>query len=389
MIGKNHTCQGRLLRLSLVYLSVIFLAPVRSNGQSDNPNKLTLLFIGDIMGHSDQIWSAEDREKHIYNYDTVFTYIKPVIDEADIAIANFEVTLSGPPYSGYPAFVSPAAYAVACKNAGIDCLVQANNHSADRGSKGIRKTINILDSLEIIHTGTFSDPDERREKYPLYFEKKGIRIALLNYSYGTNGINVKKPVILNTIDRDIIKDDIEKAILHKSDIIIAFLHWGNEYESTPSAVQYDLADYLFNNGVDIVIGSHPHVLQKMVWNKTIKEGKGNIAFYSLGNFISGQIKRHTDGGALARIDLTREGSAVKITDANYYLTWVYTPIERYRKRFFVIPCSEFENRKYFFSDTSAYKKMKRFMSDSRSLLYKQNEKVYEKIFNGSSWLLGF
>ncbi|HUX97474.1 MAG TPA: CapA family protein [Bacteroidales bacterium] len=389
MIGQNHTCLRRFLRRSLLYLPVIFLIPVLCKGQSNTANKLTLLFIGDIMGHSEQIWSAEDREKHIYNYDTVFTYIKPVIAEADIAIANFEVTLAGPPYSGYPAFVSPAAFAVACKNAGIDCLVQANNHSADRGAKGIKKTINILDSLEIMHTGTFSDLNEREKRYPFFFEKNGISLALLNYSYGTNGITVRQPAILNTIDREIIAEDIEKAIFNKPDIIIVFLHWGKEYDTSPSKSQYDLADYLFDNGVDIVIGAHPHVLQKMVWNSNINDGKGTIAVYSLGNFISNQRKHRTDGGAMARIEITKTGSGVKITDADYYLTWVYTPIEKYRKRFFVIPCSEFENKQNFFSDSSAYPRMKRFMSDSRSLLYKQNDKVYEMIFNGSSWLLNF
>ncbi len=389
MTGKNHTRRGSLLRRFLINVSVIFLVHQSSYGQSNPSNKLTLLFIGDIMGHSEQIWSAEDREKHIYNYDTVFTFIKPVIAEADIAFANFEVTLAGPPYSGYPAFVSPAAIAVACKNAGIDCLVQANNHSADRGSKGIIKTINILDSLAIIHTGTFSDLNERRRRYPLIMEKNGISLALLNYSYGTNGIKVEKPAILNLIDEKVITEDIEKAKLNKPDIIIAFLHWGKEYESFPSKKQYDLAAYLFNNGVDIVIGSHPHVIQKMVWNSNIKDGRGNIAVYSLGNFISNQRKHLTDGGAIARIEITRTGSAVKITDADYYLTWVYTPIERYRKRFFVIPCSEFENKQYFFSDSTAYKRMKRFLTDSRSILYKENDKVYEMIFNGSSWLLNF
>ena len=107
------------------------------------------------MGHDEQIWSAENRETHTFNYDDVFRYIKPVISEADIAIANFEVTLGGPPYMGYPQFSSPPALAAACKNAGIDYMVTANNHAADRGKKGIAGTINRLDSLGIPHTGTF------------------------------------------------------------------------------------------------------------------------------------------------------------------------------------------------------------------------------------------
>jgi poly-gamma-glutamate synthesis protein (capsule biosynthesis protein) len=341
------------------------------------------------MGHVEQIWSAEDREKHIYNYDTVFTYVKHVIDEADIAIGNLEVTLAGPPYTGYPGFNSPAALASACKNAGIDCMVTANNHSADRRSGGIIRTIHILDSLGIQHTGTFTDPGEKEKVYPLLLKKNGITIALLNYTYGTNGITVKNPAVVNIIDRETIAKDIEKASGKKPDIIIVFLHWGNELEPVPSKSQYELSDYLFEKGADIIIGSHPHVLQKMIRIKNPGNGKGKVAVYSLGNFVSNQQKLKTRGGAMARIEITKEGTDVKITSADYYLTWVYSPIEKYRKRFFVIPCSEYENKAYFFRDSTQYGRMKSFLKDSRSLLYNQNLNVYEMIYNGSSWLLNY
>jgi len=114
-----------------------------------------------------------------------------------------------------------------------------------------------------------------------------------------------------------------------------------------------------------------------------------VAVYSLGNFVSNQRKPKTDGGAMARIEITRKGQSVQISDADYYLTWVYTPIEKYRKKFFILPCSEFENRPYFFADTSYHSRMKKFMRDSRSLLYKQNINLYEMIYNGSGWLLNF
>lgn len=339
------------------------------------------------MGHIEQIWSAEDREKHIYDYDTVFTYIKQVIDEADIAIANLEVTLAGPPYTGYPGFNSPSALAAACKNAGIDCMVTANNHAADRRSGGIIKTIHVLDSLGIQHTGTFTNPDEKEKGYPLLLKKNGFTLALLNYTYGTNGITVKNPSVINTIDRETIAKDIEKVSGKKPDLIIVYLHWGNEYETTPSHSQYDLADFLFEKGADLVIGSHPHVLQKMVWTKNTVSGKGRVVVYSLGNFISNQQKLKTRGGAMARIEIKKTGNDVIITDADYYLTWVYSPIEKYRKRFYVIPCSEYENKASFFSDSTQYDKMIKFTKEYRSLLYNQNVNVYEMIYNGSSWLL--
>jgi poly-gamma-glutamate capsule biosynthesis protein CapA/YwtB (metallophosphatase superfamily) len=358
-------------------------------GQSGTEQKLSLLFMGDIMGHKELIWSAENREKHTYNYDTVFAYVRSVISEADIAIANFEVTMAGPPYSGYPAFSSPAALAVAAKKAGIDCMVTANNHIADRRSSGIIKTNQILDSLGILHTGTFLNPEQRENLYPLIIEKNGFSIALLNYTYGTNGIRVQQPVIVNSIDREIILKDLAKAESQNPDITIVFLHWGKEYDTIPSAEQDKFAGFLFENGADLVIGSHPHVIQRMVWTKNCPGRKGNVAVYSLGNFISNQQKLKTKGGAIARIEITRVGSTVQISDVEYYLTWVYTPIEKYRKRFFIIPCSEFENKADFFSDPEQYKLMKKFIRDSRSLLYKQNKNIYEFIYNGSSWLLNF
>ena len=149
-----------------------------------------MLFIGDIMGHDEQIWSAENRETHLYNYDDVFKYIKPVVADADIAIANFEVTLAGPPYTGYPQFSSPSDLAGACKNMGIDYLVTANNHAADRGKKGIISTINKLDSIEIPHTGTFLNSSIRDSLSPLMIYKNGTSISLLNYTFSTNGRKV-------------------------------------------------------------------------------------------------------------------------------------------------------------------------------------------------------
>ena len=165
--------------LLFLFLFVSLSDPGRSQSPQTATDKFSLLFIGDVMGHDEQIWSAENRETHLYNYDDVFKYIKPVIDDADIAIANFEVTLAGPPYTGYPQFSSPADLAAACKNAGIDYLVTANNHAADRGVKGIRGTINRLDSLGIPHTGTFLNSSSRDTLSPLMIYKNGTSIALL------------------------------------------------------------------------------------------------------------------------------------------------------------------------------------------------------------------
>jgi poly-gamma-glutamate capsule biosynthesis protein CapA/YwtB (metallophosphatase superfamily) len=372
--------------LLLIHFILGSFGSAQSQTGEASVEKLSLLFIGDIMGHDEQIWSAENRETHTFEYDDVFRFIKPILSEADIAIANFEVTLGGPPYMGYPQFSSPPALAAACRNAGIDYMVTANNHAADRGKSGIAGTINRLDSLGIPHTGTFLNSSSRDSLYPLMIKRKGISIALLNYTYGTNGINVPDPVIVNILDKNVITRDISKAKAKNPDITILFLHWGTEYDTVPSKTQTELAEYFFSQGVDLVIGSHPHVLQKMVWLKNFSNGKDGIVVYSMGNFISNQRKPKTDGGAIVRIEFTKNGDELKISDAGYYLTWVYTPIEKYRKKFFVLPCSLFENNPDFFSKPSEYTQMKNFIIDARSLLYKQNLNMREMIFNGTDWM---
>ncbi|MGB8492708.1 MAG: CapA family protein [Bacteroidales bacterium] len=361
------------------FLFAALLIPYCLSSQKDNyqNNKLSILFIGDIMGHDEQIWSAEDRATHTYNYDDVFKYIEPEVSEADLAIANLEVTLAGTPYSGYPAFSSPVALAKSCYKAGIDCFVSANNHAADRGKRGIINTIFRLDSLGIPHTGTFFNNAERDSVYPLILRKKGFSLALLNYTYGTNGINVPPPEIVNMLDRNLITADIAKAKSMNPDAIILFLHWGTEYDTIPSKSQTDLANYFFGLGVDLIIGSHPHVLQKMIWTKNPESGRDNLLVYSLGNFVSNQRRQGTDGGSMVKIVLERRTDSVFVSRAGYYLTWVYTPIESYRKRFFILPCEEYINKPEFFPNQADYLKMNIFIGRSRDLLNTQNINIGE------------
>lgn len=361
------------------FVLILFLSVAGAKAQTLMPasGKLSLLFMGDIMGHDEQIWSAENRETGEYNYDDVFRYIRPYIDDADIAVGNLEVTLGGPPYKGYPAFSSPAALAAACKNAGIDCLVTANNHSADRGKKGILSTIARLDSLGIPHTGTFADTAARESLTPLILEKNGFRLALLNYTYGTNGIKVPGPVVVNMLDREQAASDIAKARSMDPDLLILFLHWGNEYDTVPRREQLEMASFFFDKGVDFIIGSHPHVIQKMDWVKRSNLSKDRLTAYSLGNFVSNQRKPKTDGGTMIRIEVERKGDTVLVSDASYILTWVYTPIEKYRKKFFILPCAAFEDKAAFFADASDYRKMKFFISESRRLLNPQNVNIAE------------
>lgn len=319
------------------------------------------------MGHDPQIEGAYDTSTGTYNYEPTFRYIKDYIQYADIAIGNLEVTLAGPPYKGYPQFSSPDEIAWYARDAGFDILAQANNHALDGGTKGFIRTLNVLDTLRIIHLGSYRDSIERAKYYPLIFEKKGIRIALLNYTYGTNGLEIPPPCIINRIDTAQISSDIVKAHKANPDIIIAFLHWGEEYERTENASQTNLANFMFNKGVDVIIGSHPHVIQPFrqlrLMNDTLKEFP---VFFSLGNFVSNQRAQYKDGGVVAGLFLSKKDSSVVIDSVDYLPYWVWRKDVNSKSTFYVLPVSRWE------SDTTSFglndndiSRLKRFITDTR------------------------
>lgn len=257
--------------------------------------RLKLVFAGDIMGHDEQINGAWNAGVSSYDYEPTFRFVKPYIEQADIAIANLEVTLAGPPYTGYPQFSSPDALAIAARDAGFDVFIQANNHALDRGRKGFNRTLRILDSLGIIHTGTFPDSAGCALNYPLILEKNKIRIALLNYTYGTNGIVIPKPSIINRIDTSQIRIDLEKAALANPDFTMVTIHWGEEYQRFENPAQQKLASFILSKGADAIIGSHPHVVQPVKWYSPQDSTRDHVVVYSQGNFVSNQRAQYKDG----------------------------------------------------------------------------------------------
>ncbi|KXK27669.1 MAG: capsule synthesis protein CapA [Bacteroidetes bacterium OLB12] len=316
---------------------------------------------------------AYDPVSKRYDYSACFEYVAPIIRPADLAIGNLELTLAGSPYKGYPQFSAPDALAVELKRIGFDVLVTANNHSVDRRKKGVERTIRVLDSLAILHTGTFIDSATRANTYPLIVEKNDFRFSLLNYTYGTNGIPVTKPNIVNLIDTVQIKLDLAQARQQKTDAIIVFMHWGDEYQSLPNSTQKKLTRLLFREGARLVIGAHPHVLQPMEWNKE----QDQLVVYSLGNFISGQRPRYRDGGAMVWIDMqkitTPAGASTSILNAEYELEWVQKSNE-----FVMRPFRYFEGDTVFVKDKTARAAMQVFAKDSRALLSKHNVNIQER-----------
>ena len=295
---------------------ISFLTGAASTGA---PVSVELLFAGDAMQHQAQIDQARSAGRGQYSYDDCFTLIAPEIIAADYAIVNLEVPLGGgPDYSGYPCFSAPDVYAESLKDAGFDMMLTANNHCLDRGDRGARRTIQALDSLGIDHIGTYHDKADRDSLVPFIKDIRGIRFGFLNYTYGTNGIEPRDGVEISMIDRDRIAAEIKSARESGADIIVVAVHWGVEYVLLENSMQRNLADFLVDQGVDLIIGGHPHVIQPMKVVHNERLNKDVLVVYSLGNFISNMKTVDTRGGALVRARIERGNDGVaRFINADY------------------------------------------------------------------------
>lgn len=298
-----------------------------------NDETITISVIGDIMCHNTQYKDAYDSSTGEYDFSYVFDDIKEYIESADLAIGNLETTLAGKEigYSSYPTFNTPEHLATDLAELGIDVLSTANNHSLDKGFKGIENTIKELDNVGIQHTGTFKTEEEANEL--LFTEIKGIKIGFLSYTYGTNGIKVPsgKEFCINLIEDEKIISDLNKMKNENPDVIIAIMHWGEEYQTSPNAEQERLAKLLLDNGADLILGSHPHVLQKMEKQDIVLEDgteKDGFVMYSTGNFISGQVKKNTKQSVILNLELTKHYDGNKKISID---SVKYTPIYMYDK----------------------------------------------------------
>ena len=344
---------------------------------SINSQEVSFLFMGDIMGHGPQIKSAWQENKKQYEYSEVFNPLEDIISSVDFAIGNLEVTLAGKPFKGYPQFSSPDELAVACKNSGMDVLVTANNHSCDRKNKGIVRTLDVLDSLKILHTGTFKDVKNREKNNLLVLSKEGIKVGLLNYTYGTNGLPFSDPVYVNLVDSVLIKKDVINAKNKDLDKLIVFVHWGYEYKDFPNSYQKKYNRFFQDLGVDVVIGSHPHVIQPMVYSK--ENNHEFLTVFSLGNFVSNQRAERKDGGAMFRLSFQKTDNNIQISRKEYIPVWVHKYMEKEKYHFQILPCARpIYNEKYF-SNKEDFQKMKTFLDNTRAHLNTNNLAIKEGV----------
>ncbi|MEA3577712.1 CapA family protein [Peribacillus frigoritolerans] len=318
--------------------------------------------VGDILMWGRQIESAK-LPNGKYSFDDMFKEVEPYLSNADLTIGNLETTFSGReldyiqrhPQTLWPLFNCPDELAETLKRIGFDVLTTANNHCLDRGVTGIKRTLDILDQHQILHTGTFRSDTEFNNF--LITNIKGISIGILSYTYGTNIILnlIDQPWLVNYMTNNLFSN-ISK-LRKQVDCLIVCLHFGKEFDRNPSVKQKEWVKRCFEYGADVVLGAHPHVIQPMALEQVEdREGinKKRFVIYSLGNFVSDRMGNyfpnqkghfipdrihniHNDSGVILHLNITKnEQGETHITEISYVPTWVHLE-NNGRMRFRVLP----------------------------------------------------
>ena len=332
-----------------------------NENSSFKSTSINLTAVGDVMAHSPQLKAQYDSNSNTYSFDNNFKYIKKYIETSDLSIANLETTLAGENigYSSYPTFNTPDAIASALKNTGFDIISTINNHTFDKGSHGFDRTLSVLKELNFETVGTKSNVYD--DDY-IIKDINGIKLGITSYSYGDiinsdkylNGIKVSDECkdranifsssnvndAFNTINSTISK-------LSYTDMQILIIHWGNEYQRVPSKFQSELAKLLSDAGVDIIIGSHPHVVQPVEMIKSSDGSNETLVVYSLGNLISNQRKEtlgnsYTEDGLIVSIDINKDSSNsdAYVSNVKCIPTWVNKYYDNNKFVYEVVPIED-------------------------------------------------
>lgn len=284
----------------------------------------SLSAVGDILIHS-RVYNA-GKTSDGYDFGPMLKKVKPYLEQSDITVANSESIIggSGIGLSSYPSFNSPFEVGDALKDVGVDVVAMANNHTLDRGIPAIENAINYWDQIEMERTGSYLSEEERNQI--TLMTVNDIIFSFLSYTYGTNGIPTPagKEYLVNRIDKDLIKADLQRAN-EQSEVVVLNLHFGDEYQPLPNESQIDLAHFAAENGADIILGHHPHVLQPPAWIETA-DGRQVFVIYSLGNFWSGQKEIPSQIGTIFTIDVEKkvgpDSTEIRIQNPSFTNTFV-------------------------------------------------------------------
>lgn len=338
-----------LLLLSLIFIScnnesIETISSIPE--ETYDPIEINIVAAGDLVMHMPVVNSAYDSKNNTYNFDDIFKNVKEYISDADLAICNNETSYLGPKstFSGYPTFNSPEEILDSVKNTGFDILTSAHNHTLDKGIDGFNGTITEITERNI---GLLGIRNNIEEKNYIVKDVNGIKIGITNYTYSTydnygnntlNGIPIPKELeskintfAEKTLDKDLenMKTTYDNMINDGAEFTIFYIHWGNEYQQSPSKYQENIAQKLNSYGIDAIIGSHPHVVQPI--RKIINEtnSKETLVCYSLGNFLSNQSREtignaRSEDGLMVKLTIYKdEFNKVSLKSYESEPTWVY------------------------------------------------------------------
>lgn len=313
----------------------------------DPPVEVNLVAVGDIMVHGPQLRAQYNLQKGEYDFSNNFRHIRPYIQEADLAIANLETTFGGKErgYSSFPMFNTPDTLADALKEVGFHIISTVNNHTIDTGSKGVFRTIEVLEERGLEVVGTRKE--EHLRNY-IIKDIKDIKIGLTAYTYETpkygeyktlNGLKMPREVegLVNSFSYEALEEDLMKMEIivnemrkEGAELIVFYLHWGEEYQRQPNQYQKHIAEKLNSYGVDIIFGSHPHVIQPIEFIETEENPKKTLVVYSMGNILSNQRyeileNRYTEDGIIVKVKIRKdfEKKETTIDEVTYIPTWVH------------------------------------------------------------------
>jgi len=308
--------------------------------------EVTLLMVGDMLMHT-PVNESGVQEDGTVNFDHLFTYTGDMIAEADIALVNQETILAGSELgiSGYPRFNTYTEVGDALVKAGFDVILHATNHSMDKGKDGVLKCLSFWEEKypEIAVIGMQDTAEEQGDIY--VYEQYGMRIAILNYTYGTNGIPLPEdmPYAVNLLDKERIAADVTKA-KELADFVVLCPHWGTEYVLEESKAQRRWADFFLECGVDLVIGTHPHVIEPV---ELFTDDAGNemLVYYSLGNYVNATSSELPDSGirmlgAMAMVTLAKD-DAGKVYIKEYGAEPIVTYVSADKEEIAVYPMEMF------------------------------------------------
>lgn len=328
-----------LSRMYSRFFMVIELPPPNQEPNPPDSTCVTLTATGDILMHNTVI--ASGLNDNNYDFSNLYSPVKHLLEAADYASVNLESSLAGPAsgYTGYPLFNSPDNIARSLKESGFDLVVTANNHILDRGYTGALRTMDVLRETGLDTTGTFRSAEE--SKAYLIKDIRGIKVGYLAYSYGTNGMAIPpgKEYFYNYLQKDRVIADIE-ALRPRVDVLVLVLHWGVEYSPLPTAEQRELARLFFDQGADIILGSHPHVLQPLEIMHI--NGKEKLVIYSMGNSMGDQNGLERNIGVIVSLQFTKKHKTGEtyLSSYNYIPTYIHEYYDQGHLKFRLVAVEE-------------------------------------------------